>query len=91
MVAPTTAPKDPSGSTPALSRASLASTPPATVPPSEVVACCTSGPSLLDVSASTNTPAPWRRAVSIIGSSEPKPRNGLAVTASAATGEAGSR
>jgi hypothetical protein len=63
---------------------------PPTVVPS-VAAPCTSAPSLLDVSASTNTPASCLRAVSINGVIDPKPRNGLAVIASTASGEDWSR
>ena len=65
IVAPTTAPKEPSGSAPALSARAAAPAPcPATVRPSPVRACWTSGPSVLEVRASTNRPAPWRRRAS---------------------------
>ena len=66
-------PTDPSPSTPALRVATLSSTRPATERPSEVIACCTCGPSGLEVSASTNTPASLASAVSRNGSSEPMP------------------
>ena len=58
---------------PGVGGAQVASTVPATVP-SPVRACWTSGPSLLEVRASTKRPPPWRRQASTIGSSEPKPR-----------------
>jgi len=45
----------------------------------------------LEVRASTNSPASCFCAVSTIGVNEPKPRYGLAVTASTARDEEGSR
>ena len=92
IVAPTTAPNEPSGSAPSLSAAQAVEHP---AGDGAAVGArwraAPRGPSVLDVSASTNTPAPWRRAVSKSGSSEPNPRYGLAVIASAASGDAGSR
>ena len=54
---------------------------------SPVVASCTPAPSGLDVRASTKTPRPPCRAASIAGDSEPNPRYGETVTASAHSGD----
>ena len=91
IVAPTTAPNDPIGSAPALASVSAVSTPPATLCPSAVRACCTDGASGLEVRASTNTPALCARAFSSSGSRLPKPRYGEAVTASQNSVDLGSR
>ena len=50
-------------------------------------ACCTVAPSGLEDAATTNTPRSCAAAVSSSGRSEPNPRYGDAVTASAASGE----
>jgi hypothetical protein len=52
---------------------------------------CTVAPSAFDVLASTNTPRPAASAVSRAGASDPKPRKGESVTASAANGAPGAR
>ena len=92
MVAPTTAPKEPSGSAPALSAAQVVEHPPgdrAAVVGARVLHLG----ALLVGGQREHEDARRRgaRAVSTIGSSEPKPRNGLTVIASEASGEAGSR
>ena len=62
-----------------------------TVSPCSVSARCTEAPSGFEVKASTNTPRPLASARAKNGSSEPKPRYGETVTASADSGEDGSR
>ena len=91
MVAPTTAPNEPSGLGAGVEGAEVVEDRAGHRAPSSVRARWTSGASLLEVSASTKSPASCLRAVSTNGSSEPKPRNGLTVIASAASGLAGSR
>ncbi len=59
--------------------------------PSPVTARCTCAPSGFEVKASTNTPQPCCSARAKKGSSEPKPRYGETVSASANSGEEGSR
>ena len=73
-VAPTTSPTLPRSSDAALSAAAPATMDAATDRPSASRACCTDAPSAFDVSASTNTPAPWRAAMSSAGRREPYPR-----------------
>ena len=68
MVAPTTAPKEPERLGAVVeARAARRGRGRRRCRSSAPVACWTSGPSLLEVRASTNTPAPCLRAVSIIG------------------------
>src|SRR5215217_6619689 len=86
-VAPTTTPTDPgSGSAVLLTAAAASTIDCATVRPS-TSARCTEAPSGLEVAASTKTPRPCDAAVSRIGCSEPKPKYGETVTASAASGD----
>ena len=56
MVAPTTAPNEPTGSAPSLSRRRWSSTVPGDRAVAGAAACCTSGPSLLEVRARTKRP-----------------------------------
>ena len=86
-VAPTTTPIEPGpGARSRLTAAAASTIDCATVRP-PASARCTPAPSGLDVAASTNTPRPLALAVSSSGCSDPKPRYGEAVTASAASGE----
>ena len=59
--------------------------------PSAASARWTCAPSGFEVRARTNTPEPFAAARSSIGRSEPNPRYGLTVIASAKPGAAGSR
>ena len=85
-----TAPNEPSGSAPALRPRRWSSIRPATaaVLGARVLHL---GALLVGGQREHEHPGVVARAVSIIGSSEPKPRYGLAVIASAASGELGSR
>ena len=86
MVAPTTAPNEPRSSASALRSRRPSRTAPATVGPAVVRADWNCGPSGFEVRARTKRPAPEARASSIAGWSEPKPRYGLTVRASQASG-----